>query len=192
MKSLLFMLIPALLVVNKSFSQGVGGRFQVSGNVSYSQKPIESATVALLKAKDSSIVKISSTSKDGNFEITVNQSGNFFVSIQAIGFNKYFSKEFYLSDNQKVVKMDNLILIQSTKNLETVTVSSKKPLIEQKIDKTILNVEASVTNVGATALEVLEKAPGVTVDKDGNISLKGKAGVQIFIDGKPADRKSVV
>ena len=67
-----------------------------------------------------------------------------------------------------------------------VTVTAKKPLIEQKIDRMIVNVEAAVTNVGATALEVLEKSPGVTVDKDGNISLKGKQNVQIFIDGKPA------
>ncbi len=63
---------------------------------------------------------------------------------------------------------------------------AKKPLIEQKIDRTIVNVEASVTNVGSSALEVLEKSPGVTVDKDGNISLKGKSGVQVYIDGRPA------
>ena len=67
-----------------------------------------------------------------------------------------------------------------------VTVTAKKPLIEQKLDRTIVNVEASATNVGNSALEVLEKAPGVSVDKDGNISLKGKAGVQIYIDGRPS------
>ena len=50
-------------------------------------------------------------------------------------------------------------------------------MIEQKIDRTIVNVDAAVSNVGATALEVLEKSPGVTVDKDGTISLKGKQGV---------------
>jgi hypothetical protein len=65
-------------------------------------------------------------------------------------------------------------------------VIAKKPLIELKLDKTVVNVDAAVTNVGATALEVLEKSPGVTVDKDGNISLKGKTGVQIYIDGKPS------
>ncbi|MBS1580439.1 MAG: TonB-dependent receptor [Bacteroidetes bacterium] len=186
MKSILSVLIPALLIVGKSFSQEKNTAFRVLGNVSFNQKPVESATVALLKAKDSSVVKISATLKDGNFEILTNQSGNFLISIQALSFNKYYSKTFYLSDNQGSVKLENIALTQAVKNLETVTVSSKKPLIEQKIDKTILNVEASVTNVGATALEVLEKAPGVTVDKDGNISLKGKAGVQIFIDGKPA------
>ena len=59
-------------------------------------------------------------------------------------------------------------------------------MIEQKIDRTVVNVEASVTSVGNSALEVLEKSPGVTVDKDGNISLKGKSGVQVYIDGRPS------
>jgi len=72
------------------------------------------------------------------------------------------------------------------KTLQQVTVVGKRPLMEQKADRLIINVDAAVTNVGATALEVLEKSPGVTVDKDGTISLKGKQGVLILIDGKPA------
>jgi hypothetical protein len=69
--------------------------------------------------------------------------------------------------------------------LGNVTVTAKRPLIEQKIDRTIVNVEAAVTNVGSSALEVLEKSPGITVDKDGNISLKGKQGVMVLVDGRP-------
>ena len=59
-------------------------------------------------------------------------------------------------------------------------------MIEQKIDRTVVNVEAAVTNTGSSALEVLEKSPGVQVDKDGNISLKGKQGVIILLDGRPS------
>ncbi len=58
-------------------------------------------------------------------------------------------------------------------------------MIEQKLDRTVINVDASPTNAGATVLEVLEKSPGISVDKDGNISLKGKQGVVVLIDGKP-------
>ena len=72
------------------------------------------------------------------------------------------------------------------KSVGAVTVTARKPLIEQKIDRMVVNVDAAVTNVGATALEVLEKSPGITVDKDGTISLKGKQSVQVYIDGKPA------
>src|SRR5205085_2108408 len=59
------------------------------------------------------------------------------------------------------------------------------PLIENKIDRTVVNVDAAPTNAGATALEVLEKSPGISVDNDGNISLKGKQGVIVMVDGKP-------
>lgn len=71
------------------------------------------------------------------------------------------------------------------KELEAVTVRGKKPLVEQKIDRTVMNVEALISNNGTTALDVLEQAPGITVDKDGNISLKGKDGVIVLIDGRP-------
>jgi hypothetical protein len=66
-----------------------------------------------------------------------------------------------------------------------VKVEVKRPFIERKIDRTVVNVDASITNAGTTALEVLEKSPGVTVDKDGNVSLKGKSGVTIMLDGRP-------
>ncbi|MEP6727772.1 MAG: TonB-dependent receptor, partial [Bacteroidota bacterium] len=74
----------------------------------------------------------------------------------------------------------------SSKDLTGVTIVARRPLIEQHIDRTVINVEAAASNAGATALEVLEKSPGITVDKDGSISLKGKQGVQVYIDGKPS------
>ncbi|MCU0404759.1 MAG: TonB-dependent receptor, partial [Chitinophagaceae bacterium] len=81
--------------------------------------------------------------------------------------------------------LPEFLLTQDTKKLDEVVVTGKKPLIEQKIDRMVVNVDASPGNVGITALEVLERTPGVMVDKDGNISLKGKSGVMIMIDGKP-------
>lgn len=65
-----------------------------------------------------------------------------------------------------------------------VTVQARRPLIENKIDKMVVNVDASPTNAGATAMEVLEKSPGISVDRDGNISLKGKQGIIVLMDGK--------
>ena len=66
--------------------------------------------------------------------------------------------------------------VPQRKELATVTVTGKRPLIEQKIDRTIVNVDAMLSNNGASALDVLENAPGVSVDREGNISLKGKDG----------------
>ena len=70
--------------------------------------------------------------------------------------------------------------------LQEVTVKGKKPLIQILPDKTIVNVDAAITNTGATLLEVLEKSPGITMDRNGNIGLKGKQGIIIMIDGKPS------
>ncbi len=64
-------------------------------------------------------------------------------------------------------------------------VTARKPFIEQKIDKMVVNVDAAVTNAGSTVLEVLEKSPGVTVDRDGQIALKGKQQVMVMMDGRP-------
>lgn len=73
-----------------------------------------------------------------------------------------------------------------TTELAEVTVRGRKPFVQLFPDKTVINVESALTNTGASLLEVLEKSPGVTVDRNGNISLKGKQGVLIMIDGKPA------
>ncbi len=70
------------------------------------------------------------------------------------------------------------------KVLDTLTFISRKPPIEMKAGKTIVNVDATVTNTGATVLEVLEKTPGLSVDKDGNVSIKGRPNAMILIDGK--------
>jgi iron complex outermembrane recepter protein len=180
-------LITALSLVLSSFmsqAQNGTGSAKVSGSITVSQKAIEAATVSLLKAKDSSIVKFAVTGKTGNFEIEKVKEGSYLVAVQAIGFAKYYSERFELA-NGATYTLKQIELTAASKQLEGVTVASRKPLIEQKIDRTIVNVEASPTNVGSSALEVLEKSPGISVDKDGNISLKGKEGVMVLIDGRP-------
>ncbi|MBP6023206.1 TonB-dependent receptor [Ferruginibacter sp.] len=150
------------------------------------QKVIDAASISLLKAKDSSLVKIAVTDKEGNFSIENVKEGSYLVLATSIGHSKTYSQVFTISADQSTTNVGTLQLVPADKNLKEVTVVSKKPFIERKIDRTIVNVDAAISNAGTTALEVLEKSPGVTVDKDGNISLKGKQGVSIMIDGKPA------
>jgi iron complex outermembrane receptor protein len=159
----------------------------VSGNVADNKnKPVELATISLVKAEDSSLVKISITDKTGKFSFPNIPFGNYYLNVSAIGYAKLNSSMFELNNSAPVKDITPIILQQETKTLSEVTITAKKPLIEQKIDRMIVNVDASVTNVGSSALEVLEKAPGVSVDKDGNISLKGKSEVLVMIDGKPS------
>lgn len=157
----------------------------VEGNISIAQKPIEAASIGLLRIKDSAVVKRAVTDKAGSFTIDKLGAGKYLVVVQAAGFSKYYSETFELSASRKTHNLKITNLQPAAKDLATVTVTSKKPMIEQKLDKTIVNVDASPSNAGTTVLELLEKSPGITVDKDGNISLKGKQGVMILMDGRP-------
>lgn len=166
------------------FSQQNNGK--INGTViDGDTKTIESATISLLRAKDSSIAKISASDKNGNFSFDNIANGRYLVSISAVAHNTAYSNVFELNAANSSITLKPLRLAPQSKSLGTVTVTAKKPLIEQKPGMTILNVEASPTNTGLNALELLEKSPGVSVDNDGNISLKGKQGVLILIDGKP-------
>ena len=148
-------------------------------------QPVESATASLQRAKDSSLVKVAVTDKYGLYEFENLPEGEYFVIATAVGFTKAGSKRFMVSSNA-VFKVPSFQLKRSeAKALGAVTVTGKRPLIENKIDRMVVNVEAAPTNAGATAMEVLEKSPGITVSNEGEISLKGKQGVRILIDGKP-------
>ena len=185
MKKLMGLLLAILGMITMSFAQQKNGK--LTGQViDGSSKIIEAATISLLRAKDSSVAKISVADKQGKFVFELVADGKYMVSITAIGHAKAFSETFEINESKSLVELKTIELVPEPKSLSAVTVVSKKPLIEQKIDRTIVNVEAAVTNVGASALEVLEKSPGVSIDKDGNISLKGKQGVQIYVDGRPS------
>ncbi len=148
-------------------------------------KTIESATIALQRSKDSSVAKMSVADKTGKFEFENIPAGGYFVSISAVGHEKGFSEVFEINEANQHIVLETIELTPRAKSIAAVTVTSKKPFIEQKAGKTVLNVDASPTNAGLNVLELLEKSPGVTLDNDGNISLKGKQGVLILIDGKP-------
>lgn len=149
-------------------------------------KTIESATITLLRAKDSTVVKMSVADKAGKFNFEGVAEGTYLVSISAVGHDKGFSEAFTINSSNTSVSLKTIELIPVAKSVAGITVTATKPLVEQKIDRMIVNVEASITNVGSSAMEVLEKSPGITVDKDGNISLKGKQGVVVMIDGRPS------
>jgi len=180
-----FSLLAAMSIAVCSYAQS-GGKVTGSIKDGGNQKIIDAASVSLLSAKDSSLVKTAVADKNGNFTFENLKDGNYLVMATSLGHSRSYSRSFSISSGQETVALEVLQLLPVSKNLQEVSVSSKKPLIERKLDRTIVNVDASITNAGNTALEVLEKSPGITVDKDGNISLKGKSGVVIYLDGRPS------
>ena len=182
-----FMYLLAIALFSTFLSQAQTKTGRVSGHViDGNAKTIEAATITLLRSKDSSVAKITAADKSGNYVFEDVTEGKYMVSISAIGHTKGFSETFSLSAEKLNINLKTIELVPASKIIGEVIVTAKRPLIEQKIDRTVVNVEAAVTNVGTSALEVLEKSPGISVDKDGNISLKGKQGVKVYIDGRPS------
>lgn len=180
MKKFLSGIAAMFLLVSISFAQ------QIHGIVKNSEgKPAEKSTISLLKAKDSSIAKLSATNKEGKFSFTLINPGKYLVSATHVGHKTAFSPVFELTGDGDV-NLAEITLAKQTGDLQNVTVVAKKPLVEVRADKTILNVEGTINSTGNDALELLRKSPGVTLDKDDNISMSGKNGVQVYIDGKPS------
>jgi iron complex outermembrane receptor protein len=141
--------------------------------------------VNLLSAKDSSVVKATICEEDGSFEFQFLKDGRYLVNITLLGYHGYMSPPIEVSSSMQAVQLPDVSLTHSTKELQEVEVVAKKPFVQRKIDRVVINPDALISNAGTTALEVLEKSPGVRVDMNGAISLKGKPGVMVFIDDKP-------
>ncbi len=173
-----------LLYVFASITSMAQSTGKISGSVKDDKgKGLASATVSLLKAKDSTVAKFTASSKNGNYEFVDIKAGQYLVAVTSVGYSKAVSQAFELGAD-KTIEVSPITLSESAKGMTGVVVTAKRPFIESKLDKTVVNVEASPTNAGATALEVLEKSPGVMVNNDGIISLRGKQGVIVMIDGK--------
>jgi iron complex outermembrane receptor protein len=181
MRKIFGMMLLANLIAAASFAQP---RTTVNGNVKDNNgKALAAVTVSLLKAKDSSLVKADVTDASGHFEIAVSRADKYVLSYSLVGFEKKYSEAFTLAEGQQF-GAPALPLNTASNKLQDVTVSSRKPMIEVKADKTIFNVENSINATGSNALELLQKSPGMMVDNNDNISMKGKSGVKIYIDGK--------
>ncbi len=185
--------LPVILGLTLTTTSAFTQPATVTGNVKDNTgKNLESVTVCLLLAKDSSLVKADITDAKGQYQIASPRIGKFLLSYANMGFEKKFSAAFDLQSGQQYTAAAVSLQVAS-KKLQDVTVTSRKPMIEIKADKTIFNVESSINATGSNAMELLQKSPGVQVDNNDNVSMKGRTGVKIYIDGKPTqlDAKSL-
>jgi len=144
--------------------------------------PLIGTTISLHKASDSAVLKLAVSKENGAYTFSGINEGKYKVSASNVGYKTVFSETFTITSSD--VTVSELRLIKVATSLSNVTVTSAKPMVEVKADKTILNVEGTINAVGSNALELLRKSPGVLLDKDENISLAGKNGVQVYIDGR--------
>jgi len=155
----------------------------VSGRIITSNKDgAIAATVALLSAQDSSLVKVAVSDDSGIFQLQNVKPGSYLLRVTNVGYDDYKSTTIDV-DGYQNIELPVITLLPISTTLSGVTVTTQKPLIEVKADKTVFNVENSINAAGSTAFELLQKSPGVVVDQNDNIILKGRGGVQIQIDG---------
>lgn len=169
------------LFAKTAFAQHKG---HVSGLVKTNLgKGLAYASVAL-KQSDDRIFKGVLTDSVGRFVFTNVPNGSYKLVVSSMGYMNYTVPSFQITDAKPVHELATIQLTDDAKQLNMVTVSGQKKVIEQSMDKMTLNVENSILAEGNTALELLERAPGVKIDSDGKISLKGRTGVAVMMNGK--------
>lgn len=162
----------------------VKGQCQVFGNIQdISGKPIAFANVLLLSTGDSSIIKGSVSNENGKFEFDQIQEADYLISVSLLGYINHIDR--YEIECNSPTTLNPITLLESEEELEAIEVTAQLPLYERKIDRMVINVQASITSAGNTVLEVLQKSPGVMVNRQSNsIMLNGKSGVTIMINNR--------
>ena len=156
----------------------------LTGKVSDAKgEAIPFATILLVKSQDSSMVKGALTDMEGNFSVEKISKGNYLVSIRMMGYENYYTPVIEITNEIPVVLPPIQLKDASTK-LAEVTVTAQKPMIEVKNGTVVMNVATSSILTNGTTFDALSKAPGVSTNQDGKISIKGKQNVIILIDGK--------
>jgi outer membrane receptor protein involved in Fe transport len=167
-----------------SMAQALVASARISGLLlDDSGKPMVYATVSLLNALDSSVAKGAITSETGVYSFGHLKAGVYLIEASAVGYKIARSQQITIIGNS-IVTVPEIKMQSNSHILSAVSVTATKPLIERKIDRTVVNVENSPLAAGNSAMDILERAPLVSVDKDGNISLKGKQGVTVMINDK--------
>ena len=155
----------------------------MTGKVTSQSGPVPYANVILFSSTDTTLVKGSISDELGRYELVNIPDGNYFLEVSMMGYMNVRSNEFELKGRISYEMEDQVLSEQIV--LDEVVVNVEKPLYEQKVDRMVINVESSILAAGSTALEVLERSPGIILDRQSNtISLVGKSGVTVMINGK--------
>jgi iron complex outermembrane receptor protein len=147
-------------------------------------KPLPEATVALKTRGDSVITKLNISDANGRYAFSSIPAGLYFITVSHAGYLPANSAAFEVKDNGTVT-IPPISLTSVTHELQQAQVTATKPLVEVKPDRIVLNVENSINSIGEDVLDLLRKAPGVTVDNANTLGINGKNGVQVYVDSRP-------
>src|SRR5690606_4309724 len=112
------------------------------------------------------------------------KKGKYLLKAELLGYSPAYSEIFELSDLNNKVQLADLQLQTANKELQAIVITAEKQMIERRADMLVVNVENSTLAAGNNALDILDRSPGITVDKDDNSRRNGKEGMLVTIDGK--------
>ena len=141
------------------------------------------ASVGLYSVADSSLSKAAATDAAGIFEMKGLSAGTYYLKASGLGLGNFHQSDIRLEENQQL-DMGVLKLEASSIKLEEMTVTASRVMVEIKPDRTVFNVDGTINSAGSDAITLLRKAPSVTVDNNDNISVLGRSGVLLYVDGK--------
>jgi len=186
----LYIFFISLIFAQKMIPNQIPKIGDVNGTVidSLTGNPIQYASVSLINRRNNEIVTGGITDFNGKFNITKIPLGRYDVSIEYIGYKRKLLGSIALNprENTTTQNLGTIQLVQTSLAFEDVNVEAERPLFTQTIDKKIFNVEQNNISSGGSAIDALRQVPGVDVDIDGNVSLRGSSKINILIDGKPA------
>lgn len=166
-----------------AFTLSAAAQFTISGTVlDENKKPISAATVTAFSQPENVFTKAAITNEKGEFTLKNLRPGTVILEIASLGYQNYKTETITITNEN--IALGTLVLKAKTEKLEGVTVTAEKPLVEVKADRTVFNVQSSISASGVSGFELLRKAPGIIIDNSDNLIVEGKNGVQIFIDGR--------
>ena len=176
----------AVMIIIASRFENVQAQTKISGMIlDSSDKPIGFANVILLNPSDSAMVKGTLSTEQGRYTFENIKSGKYLITATYLGSKQFYTAVFNISDKQDHLELVPIKLDEADVKLNEVVISAKKPLYEQKVDRMVINVKSSIVSVGGSALDVLERSPGIRVNRQNNsLSMSGKEGVVVMINGK--------
>ncbi len=166
---------------------GVAPEGTIKGQVmdGKAKRPMEFASIALYRSKDSTLVTGGISSEDGTFTLRDVPVGKYYLEANFMGYNKKLINNVMITPQKNTFDAGSISLLEATQNLDEVEVVANQARVEYKIDRKVISVGQDINAATGTAADVLQNTPSVSVDIDGNVSLRGSSSFTVLIDGKP-------
>ncbi|GAA4398126.1 outer membrane beta-barrel family protein [Nibrella viscosa] len=179
---------PAVAIPGTANADQPRGTGKITGVIidSTTRNPVEYASVALINPATNKPVDGTVCDDKGRFSLTKVADGEYRLLISFIGYRNQIIPNIKIDRRNDAVNLGNIILAQEVRTLQEVTVTGQAAMIEEKVDRLVYNAEKDVTTRGGDATDVMRRVPMLSVDLDGNITLRGSQNVRVLINNKPS------